>query len=282
MSTNHQQRILRFDGARNVRDLGGLPTRHGATSRFGVGLRADGLSRLSEQDLTRLAALRLRTIIDLSYDEERERAPDRVSADNPPGFYFRGFYPKGTDALFHAVNIRGVGAEEAAALMCANYARMPFEHVAEFRDVMHHIISPDSAPHLVHCTSSKDRTGLPDHRRASARAPRLDDVGATFSSNTARRYLAGSIRWYINTVTLWILWIYSLISRVYAASGGEFTRSDSTKSNSSGARSISSERAVILPTRPEQFVHTGLGAGAGHQHVMTQRPHRRKHLPMAQ
>ncbi len=160
MSTNHQQRILRFDGARNVRDLGGLPTLHSATTRFGVVIRADGLSRLSEQDLTRLAELRLRTIIDLRYDEERERAPDRVPVDNPPGFYFRGFYPKGTDALFHAINIRGVGAEEAAALMRANYARMPFEHVAEFRDVMHHIISPGSAPHLVHCTSGKDRTGL--------------------------------------------------------------------------------------------------------------------------
>ena len=160
MSIDHQQRILRFDGACNVRDLGGLPTLRGATTRFGIVIRADGLSRLSDDDLARIAALRLRTIIDLRYEEERQRAPDRVPTDNPPGFYFRGFYPKGSDALFHAINIRGVGAEEAAALMCANYARMPFDHAAEFRDVLHHIIAPDTAPHLVHCTSGKDRTGL--------------------------------------------------------------------------------------------------------------------------
>lgn len=160
MTTQHQQRILRFDGARNVRDLGGLPTLHGATTRFGVVIRADGLSRLSEDDLTRLAALRLRTIIDLRYDQERELAPDRVPTDNSPGFYHRGFYPQGSDALFHAINIRGVGPEEAAALMCANYARMPFDHVTEFRDVMHHVIAADTAPHLIHCTSGKDRTGL--------------------------------------------------------------------------------------------------------------------------
>jgi len=160
MTIQHQQRILRFDGARNVRDLGGLPTRHGGTTRYGVLFRADGLSRLSDADLGRLDELRLRTVIDLRHDEERERAPDRLPSGNPPRVFSRGFYPKGTDALFHAVNIRGVGADEAAALMCANYAVMPFEHAAEFSDVMHHIISAGSAPHLFHCASGKDRTGL--------------------------------------------------------------------------------------------------------------------------
>ena len=160
MTTQHQQRILRFDGARNVRDLGGLPTRDGGTTRYGVLIRADGLSRLSDADLARLNDLGLRTIIDLRHDDERQRAPDRLPADKAPGVYHRGFYPKGTDALFHAINILGVGPDEAAALMCANYATMPFEHATEFRDVMHHIISADSAPHLFHCASGKDRTGL--------------------------------------------------------------------------------------------------------------------------
>ena len=160
MNIDHQQRILRFDGARNVRDLGGLPTSSGATTRFGVVVRADGLSRLSDADCALLGTLGLRTIIDLRYDAERERAPDRLPTGAPPIFYCRGFYPKSGDALFHAVNIRGVGADEATALMCAHYARMPFDHAAEFRDVLHHIIAPATAPHLVHCTSGKDRTGL--------------------------------------------------------------------------------------------------------------------------
>ncbi len=70
------------------------------------------------------------------------------------------FYPNGIEALFHAINVRGVGPDEAAAMMCANYARMPFEHAAELRDVMHHLIATDTAPHLIHCTSGKDRTGI--------------------------------------------------------------------------------------------------------------------------
>lgn len=160
MNTLHQQRILHFDGARNVRDLGGLPTVSGATTRYGVIIRADGLSRLSDADIARIAALGVRTIVDLRYDEERARAPDRIPSNPSPGFFHRGFYPNGTEALFHAINIRGVGPEEAAALMCANYARMPFDHVAEFRDVMHHLIADGTAPHLIHCTSGKDRTGI--------------------------------------------------------------------------------------------------------------------------
>lgn len=160
MTINHQQRIIRFDGARNVRDLGGLPTTDGKTTRFGTMFRADGLSRLSEADLARLAALGVRTIVDLRYDEERARAPDRVSSEATPGFFFRGFCPSGTHEMFHAINVLAVGPDEAAAMMCANYARMPFDHAAELRDIMHHFITDNTAPHLVHCTSGKDRTGL--------------------------------------------------------------------------------------------------------------------------
>lgn len=52
------------------------------------------------------------------------------------------------EELFHAINVLGVGPDEAAAMMCANYARMPFEHAAELRDVMHHLIATDTAPRI--------------------------------------------------------------------------------------------------------------------------------------
>ena len=156
---NPASRILRFDGARNVRDLGGLPARGGVT-RHGVLFRADGLSRLTDADLERLAALRLRSIIDLRYDEERERAPDRLPGENAPDFFHCGFHPQGTSELFVALNGGVAGAEEMARIMCRNYSIMPFEHAAQFRDAMHHVIAPERAPHLIHCASGKDRTGL--------------------------------------------------------------------------------------------------------------------------
>lgn len=176
MQAPHTHRILRFEGAKNVRDLGGLPAGDGRLTRHGVIFRADGLARLTENDVQTLAALGLKTIIDLRYDEERERAPDRVPASAPPAFLHRGFLPQGTLELFEAINVRGVDADTAFAIMRDNYARIPFEHVAELRDVMHHLLEPERAPHLIHCTSGKDRTGIAVAFILLASGVAVDDV----------------------------------------------------------------------------------------------------------
>ncbi len=160
MQAPHADRILRFEGAKNVRDLGGLPTGDGRTIRRGKLFRADGLARLTPADVDLVAALGVKTIIDLRYDEERERAPDRFPAASPPTFLHRGFLPKTTLELFEAINRQGADAPTAFAIMCSNYARMPFEHAAEMRSVIHDLLVQGAAPHLIHCTSGKDRTGV--------------------------------------------------------------------------------------------------------------------------
>lgn len=160
MSTAPERCNLPFEGAKNVRDLGGLPTADGRRTRHGVLYRADGLSRLTAADLERLAELGLRTIIDLRYDAERARAPDRVPAVQPPAFFHRGFMPQGSIEMFEGVNVRRCGAEEAFELMRTNYGRIPFEHTAELGDALHHLLEPERAPQLIHCTSGKDRTGI--------------------------------------------------------------------------------------------------------------------------
>jgi protein-tyrosine phosphatase len=160
MTNGCHDRILYFEGAKNVRDLGGLPTARGKTTRYRAIYRGDGLSRLTEADLERLNALKLNTIIDLRYDEERERAPDRLPTLKRPTLFHRGFLPEGTFELFDSVNNQGAGADQVFELMRLNYSRMPFGHVGEFRDVMHYLIEPERAPHFIHCTSGKDRTGI--------------------------------------------------------------------------------------------------------------------------
>lgn len=160
MSADPNPRILHFDGARNVRDLGGLPAADGRRLRDGHLFRADGLSRLSERDVATLARLGIRTIIDLRYDEERARAPDRVPAVSPPVFRHRGFLPQGSVELFAAINDHDADAATAFAIMRDNYARIPFEHAAELRAVMHDVLETAGVPCLIHCTSGKDRTGI--------------------------------------------------------------------------------------------------------------------------
>ncbi|MBB6349384.1 tyrosine-protein phosphatase [Nonomuraea muscovyensis] len=59
-------RWIELEGAVNVRDLGGLPTRDGGVTRAGRIFRADNLQGLTEDDVARLVGeLKLRHVVDL-------------------------------------------------------------------------------------------------------------------------------------------------------------------------------------------------------------------------
>ncbi|MFT5415933.1 MAG: protein-tyrosine phosphatase [Gammaproteobacteria bacterium] len=160
MNEQRIDRTVRFDGAVNVRDLGGIPVADGATTRFGVIYRGDGLVGLSDQDLERFSALGIRSIVDLRSEDERAKAPDRLPVHEPPEVYARGFLPQGSIEMFHGVNELGADGAAAYELMRSNYARIPFEHTAEFSDVLHYLLESDRQPHFIHCSFGKDRTGL--------------------------------------------------------------------------------------------------------------------------
>jgi protein tyrosine/serine phosphatase len=70
-------RHLNWDGCANVRDLGGLRTAHGRTTRRGAIVRADALDRLSAGGWAALEAHGVRTVIDL-------RNHDEIGADAAP------------------------------------------------------------------------------------------------------------------------------------------------------------------------------------------------------
>jgi protein-tyrosine phosphatase len=69
-------RRLDWDGCRNVRDLGGLPTADGGETRYGTVVRGDQPDRLSPAGWEALREYGIRTIVDLRNDDERGVAPD--------------------------------------------------------------------------------------------------------------------------------------------------------------------------------------------------------------
>lgn len=154
----HAHRHLRFEGACNVRDLGGLPTTDGRHTRHGVVYRADTLAHLSRADLERLARLELRTVIDLRTPGECARAPDRL----PPALTLRnpGFLPRGNLEMVDRINAGALDAEAVAAEMLSQYRRLALDHLAEFRVLVAALLGPGQQPLLFHCASGKDRTGL--------------------------------------------------------------------------------------------------------------------------
>jgi protein-tyrosine phosphatase len=67
-------RHLDWAGCYNVRDLGGLPTVDGGTTRRGAVIRADSLDRLTPEGWAALHDYGVRTVVDLREAEEREEA----------------------------------------------------------------------------------------------------------------------------------------------------------------------------------------------------------------
>ena len=69
------ERDLDWPGCTNTRDLGGLPTVDGRSTRWGAAVRSDSLDRLTAGGWSALTAYGIRTAIDLRNDVEREAEP---------------------------------------------------------------------------------------------------------------------------------------------------------------------------------------------------------------
>ena len=158
---------LDLDGTANARDVGGLPTVDGRTTRSGVLLRSDDLQDLSARDVQRLVGdLHLRTVVDLRSTGERHLtgpAPlretdvvhhhfslipewdgeaDRLEVDRAlPRLPERPRQRSATDLQQHYVG----------------YVRQAGDQVARALQVL---ADPASGTTLVHCAAGKDRTGV--------------------------------------------------------------------------------------------------------------------------
>jgi hypothetical protein len=70
-------RDLAWDGCLNVRDLGGLPTEDGATTRFGSVIRADSVGLLTSDGWQALLDTGVTRIVDLRGQVEIDDDPPR-------------------------------------------------------------------------------------------------------------------------------------------------------------------------------------------------------------
>jgi hypothetical protein len=152
--TAHDHRFVPLNGAFNFRDLGGLPTLDGATTRFGVMFRSDALHHLEPDDVERLLELGMQTIIDLRSAVELERSGRGPLGDTDIGFLHAPL-SHGDAAIGHAL---------PPALAEGNLGRHYAESLAERTEtlarVIAHLAAPDHLPATFHCTAGKDRTGM--------------------------------------------------------------------------------------------------------------------------
>ncbi|MGA7417785.1 MAG: tyrosine-protein phosphatase [Acidimicrobiales bacterium] len=146
-------RRLPIDGCVNFRDLGGYRVADGRRVRWRRLFRADGLSRLSEDDRSLLSDLGLATVIDLRTLDEAEQ---------------RGSFP--VDALpvaYHSLPLTDVlpSPEELpswaeASFVAARYADMLSGGSAVLKRSIEILAGPGALPAVFHCSAGKDRTGV--------------------------------------------------------------------------------------------------------------------------
>jgi protein-tyrosine phosphatase len=157
-----QTRVLPFDGIHNFRDYGGYATSHGGHVVSGRLYRSGQHVGASSGDLSLVAALKLKTVIDLRGNSERAAYP----CARPAGFdatvlFFDG-ETAGRGSAPHVAAARDIATPaDAQAAMIALYDFMPFRPnlVAIFRQYFDALANREGAS-LLHCFAGKDRTGV--------------------------------------------------------------------------------------------------------------------------
>lgn len=146
------ERSIVFDNVFNFRDLGGYAAADGRAVRWGRLFRADDLCRLDAADLTRLADLGVRTVVDL----RRPREIERIGRIGEGAF---------TWVNAHVVHPDWQEADQSDPraridYLVARYTEMVEQGGEAIGEALRLVADPDAAPLVFHCISGKDRTGL--------------------------------------------------------------------------------------------------------------------------
>jgi len=152
---------VELDGAVNVRDVGGLPTVDGRTTRAGVLLRSDNLQGLSDEDVRQLVDdLGVRTVLDLRTDGEVElEGPGPLRARPEVAHHHLTLVPRGLQP--RADVDRAIPDEDAPeGSMTHEYLEYVREAPANVATALRLVADPTSRACLVHCAAGKDRTGV--------------------------------------------------------------------------------------------------------------------------
>jgi protein-tyrosine phosphatase len=146
-------RKLDLRGCVNFRDLGGYPAADGTRLRWRRLFRADGLSRLDEDDCALLAELGLATVIDLRTIgelEERGRFPEHH-------FSVEYHHLPLTDVLPPQDELERY---DEPSFVTSRYRELFTRGSASLARAVEVLSEPDALPAVFHCSAGKDRTGI--------------------------------------------------------------------------------------------------------------------------
>jgi protein-tyrosine phosphatase len=147
-------RLVALEAVHNFRDLGGYATADGRCTKWRTVFRADGLYRLTPDDVVTLEPLGLRTVIDLRSDtelDERGRFPVDV---HPVVFHHLPI----VDTTWSDLDRPKFERDEDFLIWA--YQEMLTVGAPRFAKAFDALAEPGALPAVFHCAAGKDRTGL--------------------------------------------------------------------------------------------------------------------------
>ncbi len=154
-----QPRILRFEGAVNLRDFGGYATQDGGRVAAGRLFRCGTLADLTEVGRRAFAELDVKLICDLRRADEKaaEPTPDLVDA---PGRLEIPIDPGSAVAMRERLNEGGLTLAERIDFMVGINRDLAGRHAQDYARMFERLLELEDGAFLVHCSAGKDRTGF--------------------------------------------------------------------------------------------------------------------------
>ncbi|UAK39445.1 tyrosine-protein phosphatase [Gordonia bronchialis] len=156
------------EGTFNLRDIGGYPVGAGQV-RSGLVFRSD-MPMVTESGMATIAALRLRTVVDLRDSREVDARPTRVAS------VVASVVSAGLDTTSIVRDSPEV-TRTLGDLYCAIVDRRG-ERLAR---AIAALAAPNALPALVHCTAGKDRTGIVVALILSMMGVSSNDIGREYA-----------------------------------------------------------------------------------------------------
>jgi protein-tyrosine phosphatase len=153
--TATHERQVKLEGQNNFRDLGGYRTTDGRTLKWGLIYRAGQLNKLTDADLSRLADLKIRTVVDLRGPVEIERGKDRV----PEGVRDVS-YPIDVNTLPKKEQLAPANSAAPPNMMLQATQSIMLNKTDVYASLIRELAAPQNRPLVFHCTAGKDRTGV--------------------------------------------------------------------------------------------------------------------------
>ena len=151
---SQENRQLNWPNCYNVRDLGGLPTKDGATIQFGRIIRSDMPRRLSDKGRKMMWEYGVRTILDLRTPWQAVEEPSNTSLQSDaPRFPTYINISIETYKPEVSTEIGDAGSREAV------YCIMLDSYPEQIKLIMEAIVVAREGGVLIHCHAGKDRTG---------------------------------------------------------------------------------------------------------------------------